>query len=212
MIYKEISATNESVGFFFTNALNEDAKGNRSERECPDFEKHNSFSYFLHYTVNPQRWAVHRTILENVRFDEEVVICEDMDTSLRVLAAGHPVFQIKELTTVYVSAMDSFTMSDLNKAEKELYYLKKIFARKELKGKLAKGECNRLKSMCHFHLSVKYYDQKNRIFVYFHAFKSFLLYPKGYNGRTNKILLVNCIYSIPVISIFLRWYKKGKKK
>ena len=46
-------------------------------------------------------------------------------------------------------------MNDKNKAEKELFYLERIFARKELKGKLCRSERNRLISMCHFHLAIK---------------------------------------------------------
>ena len=127
LIYEEIQRQNEPVAFFFTNAYNEDSERNRTERCCPDFEKYNSYSYFLHYTVNPQRWAVHREVLDNVRFDNDVIICEDMDTSLRIVSAGYSIFQIKARTTVYVAAVDSFTMSDHNKAEKELHYLNKIF-------------------------------------------------------------------------------------
>ncbi len=210
-IHERIKELNNPIGFFFTNAWNEDILGNRSERSCPDFEFYNSYTYFLHYTVNPQRWAVHKTIFEKIQFDNEVIICEDMDTSLRILGSGYPIFQIIERTTVYVASHDSFTNSDKNKAEKELFYLKKIFSKKELKGKLPYFECNRLISMCHFHLSVKAYDQKLNLKTIIHAFKSFLIYPKGYNGKTNKILLVNVLYSIPLLNVILKIFSKIKR-
>jgi glycosyltransferase involved in cell wall biosynthesis len=204
LIYKEIQHQNEPVGFFFTNAWDEDSEGKRSERCCPDFEKFNSYSYFLHYTVNPQRWAVHRNVFEKVKFDSEVIICEDMDTSLRILAAGFPVFQIKERTTIYVAATDSFTMNDRNKAAKELFYLKRIFSRKELKGKLSKSERNRLISMCHFHLAIKSNEEGLRLKTYRHSILSFFLFPRGYNGKTNKILFVMTLYSLPVIGNWIK--------
>ena len=203
-IHTEIKLLKEPEAFFFVNAWDEDINGNRSERCCPDFEKHDPYSYFLHYTVNPQRWAVHRSVFEKVKFDKDVIICEDMDTSLRILSAGFPVFQIKERTTVYVAALDSFTNSDSNKAEKELYYLKKIFSKKELKGKLSGSERNRLISMCYFHLAVKADREKSRMKIYSYSIRSFLLCPKGYNGKTNKILLVMCLYNLPILGRLMK--------
>ncbi len=212
VIYEEIQLQNYAKAFYFTNAWNEDDLGNRSERCCPDFENENSYTYFLKFTVNPQRWAVHHSIFEKLKFDNDVIICEDMDMSLRMLAAGIPVFQIKTRSTVYVAAPDSFTVADSNKASKELFYLKRIFARKELKGKLEMKECDRLLSMCYFHLAVKAYDEKKRLTVFSCSAKSFFLFPQGYNGKTNKILGVMCIYSIPAIGGIMRFMKKSKNK
>ena len=202
-IYNSIEKHNFKKAFYFVNAWNETEGGLRTERTCPDFENFDPFSYFLHYTVNPQRWAVHRSIFEKVKFDPEVVICEDMDTSLRIVAHQFPIIQIKERTTVYVAAFDSFTHGDKNKWEKELFYLKRIFNKNELKGFLQKKETNRLLSMCFFHLSNKMYTKGLKIKTIGYAIKSFLLYPKGYNGRTNKILLVNSLYSLPILGWFI---------
>ena len=210
-----IQTKKDKVAFFFTNAWNESEDGVRSERNCPLVEaletNNNSltsrssvnekvtvnlFTYFLRYTVNPQRWCVHRSIFEKVQFDPEVTICEDMDTSLRIVNAGFPVFQLNDRTTVYVAAADSFTHGDTQKWEKELFYLKRIFAKNDLKGKLPFKEKNRLLSMCYFHLSNKEFSLRNRWRTIKYAFISFLLYPKGYNRKTNKILVVNFLYSI----------------
>lgn len=196
---------------FFVNAWNETEEGLRTERFCPNFSKYNPYAYFLHYTVNPQRWAIHRSILEKVNFDPDVVICEDMDTSLRILASGYPVYQLQARTTVYVQALDSFSLSDHRKVEKELFYLKRIFAKKELKSKLPKLETNRLLSMCYYFLSVKAFENKKRLLVISNALKSFLLYPKSYNGKTNKSLLIMSIYAIPLFGDALKILIRLKK-
>jgi glycosyltransferase involved in cell wall biosynthesis len=207
-IYDEIEKNNFKKAFYFVNAWDETEEGERSERTCPDFPRPQShlhphphpqsfFTYFLRFTVNPQRWAVHHSIFDQVKFDPEVVICEDMDTSLRIVAKQYPIVQIKQRTTVYVAASDSFTHGDKNKWEKELFYLKRIFDKKELKDLLQKKETNRLLSMCFFHLSNKMFLQGLKIKTMLFALKSFLLFPKGYNGKTNKILLVNSLYSLP---------------
>ena len=189
--------------FLFSNAWNESSKGVRAERTCPDFTEYESYTYFLRFTVNPQRWAVKREVMLDHLFDPDVIICEDMDTSLRMVADDIPVFQLQDRTTVYVETEDSFTHGAKDKWEKELFYLKRIFNKPVLRDNLLKKEKNRLRSMCHYHITVKNYTNGNRYLMYLNALASFFLFPKGYNGRTNKSLVVMMIYGIPIIGSLL---------
>lgn len=202
----------EPEAFFFTNAWDEKADGIRTERHCPDFELVDPFTYFLRYTVNPQRWCVHRHIMQKHRFDPHVTICEDMDTSLRVVAAGVPVFQLKERTTVYVAAPDSFTHGAKDKWERELANLEKIFVKAELRNLLPRREKKRLRSMCHYHLAVKAFGEKRSGEVWRQGVQSFLLFPTGYNRRTNKSLSVIILYSLPIFGLIIRWMVKSIKR
>lgn len=190
--------------FFFTNAWNEDEDGNRSERHCPDYENYDPFTYFLRYTVNPQRWAVHRQVMAAHLFSPEVTICEDMDTSLRIVAADIPVFQLKERTTCYVAATDSFTHGASDKWERELSNLQRIITRPELQGKLPQRETNRLLSMEHYHLAIHAFEQRKSGEFYHHAIRSFLLCPAGYNGNTNRPLLILGLYMVPLVGRTVR--------
>lgn len=199
-----IQEKSEPEALFFSNAWDETAEGKRTPRVCPDFEKYNPFTYFLHYTVNPQRWFVHNNLFKKISFDPEITICEDMDTSLRMVASGIPVYQLKERTTVYVAAPDSFTHGASDKWERELSSLKKIIGRSELSGKLPKRETNRLLSMCYFHLALKSDALQKRSDFYSHACKSFRLCPKGYNGKTNKILFTLSLYHLPVLGLIIK--------
>ena len=210
-LHNYIASKGCPVAFFITNAWNETEDGKRTERCCPDFEDYNPYTYFLRYTVNPQRWAVHREILRSVQFDEKVTIAEDMDLSLRIFAKGFPVFQIKERTTVYVAAADSFTHGATDKAERELLCYQRIFARQELKGLLPKRETNRLLSQCYFHLMQKAFGNNERWETLRYGIRSFMLCPQGYNGRTNKIVFVSCLYSLPVINFIIKTIKHKKQ-
>ena len=198
------------VAFFFTNAWNETDDGERTERCCPDFENYNPYTFFLRYTVNPQRWAVHRDILKIVQFDPKVTIAEDMDTSLRIVANGYPVYQLKERTTVYVAASDSFTHGAADKAERELHCYNRIFAKTELIPHLPKCETKRLKSQCYFHLMEKAFAEKRNWKTVKYGVLSFVLCPRGYNGKTNKIFFVSCLYSIPLLGRFVQLLKEKK--
>ena len=193
-LYQQIVALNEPKAFFFTNSWNETEDGTRSERTCPTIEGIDLYTYFLKYTVNPQRWAVERSLANEILFDPNVLICEDMDFSLRVVQANYPIYQVNERTTVYVAASDSFTHGDPQKWEKELFYLKRIFAKENLK--LPKNETKRLLSMCYFHLARKNFTLQNNWKTIHNSIRSFLLFPKGYNGKTQKDILIMILYSL----------------
>jgi hypothetical protein len=129
---------------------------------------------------------------------------------MRIVANNFPVYQLNERTTIYVAAADSFTHGDSQKWEKELFYLKRIFGKRELKGKLPIFSKWRLLSMCYFHLAVKNQKERKVFEMYGNAFRSFFLYPKGYNGKTNFQLLVMMIYEFPFIGKFIRFIKKNR--
>ena len=197
--YNLIKSRNFEKAFYFSNAYNETESGERSERCCPNFDANNPYHYFLNFTVNPQRWAVHRSIFNQVKFDPKVIICEDMDTSMRIVAAGFPIYHLQERTTVYVAASDSFTHGDSNKWEKELFYLKRIFDKKEFKRKLPLFSKLRLLSMCYFHLADKSNLKSRQMEAFIFALKSMLLWPQGYNKKSLKPTIVIIIYNIPLL-------------
>lgn len=197
--YDLIKSRNFEKAFYFSNAYNETESGERSDRFCPNFDVNKPYHYFLNFTVNPQRWAIHKSIFEQVQFDPKVIICEDMDTSMRIVASGFPIYQLQERTTVYVAASDSFTHGDSKKWEKELFYLKRIFNKKEFKGKLPIFSKLRLLSMCYYHLAVKSNQLNQKFSTLKYGIKSFILAPMGYNGKTLKPLLVILGYNIPIL-------------
>lgn len=209
-LHEFIVSNGNPTAFFFTNAWNETEDGIRTDRSCPDFENYNPYTYFLRYTVNPQRWAVHRDILREVRFDPTVTIAEDMDLSLRIVEKGFPVFQLNERTTVYVAASDSFSHGAIDKAERELLCYNLIFARKELAPHLPKPEIRRLKSQCYFHQMEKAFAENRKRETIKYGILSFVLCPRGYNGKTNKIVLASCAYSLPLLGGLLSLIKRGK--
>jgi glycosyltransferase involved in cell wall biosynthesis len=205
LLANKLRALNYPKAFLFTNAFNESESGERTERVCPDFETVDPYTYFLRYTVNPQRWCVHREVMLKNLFDPEVIICEDMDTSLRMVASGVPVYQIKERTTVYVAAADSFTHGDPKKWEKELFYLKRIFAKPVFNKVLPTKEKRRLLSMCYFHLAQGASLCGKEKLTFKLTLLSILKYPKGYKPGLQKILFVLFLYNLPLLGKVFRY-------
>ena len=200
--YHKILEENEPKAFLFTSAWNETEDGIRSERACPEIGTMNLYHYFLNYTVNPQRWCVEKSVAKSILFDPEIVICEDLDFSLRTVQARIPIIQIPMQTSVYVASADSFTHGDSLKWEKELFYLKRIFSKPNLKKNLPVKDVKRLLSMCYYHLSSKSHrSQQRRKTVYF-ALKSLFLFPKGYKLGIRKDLFVLILVSVPFYTFF----------
>jgi glycosyltransferase involved in cell wall biosynthesis len=203
-LYELIKSKDLQPAFYFSNAFNETESGNRSDRFCPEYKTDKPFHYFLNFTVNPQRWAVNRAIFEKVKFDPEVIICEDMDTSMRIAAANFPIYQLNERTTVYVAAADSFTHGDNQKWEKELFNLKRIFKKSELKGKLPLILKWRLLSMCYFHLAEKSNIKNRKRQAFNFSLKSIVLCPQGYNRKTLRPLIIILLYNVPLLGNTLK--------
>jgi glycosyltransferase involved in cell wall biosynthesis len=204
VIFRQIQDSKNPADLIFVQAWDESNEGIRSPRNCPPFVGEKAMSYFLRFTVNPQRWAVKKKLLLNHPFDPSIPICEDMDVSLRLAAAGCHIVQIPIRTTVYVANPSGFTHGDPNKWEREWGCLQRIFSRPELKKLLSGLEKRRLESMCRFHFAQKAFKQNERAKTIRQCIWSFALCPKGYNGKTNKILLVMLMYSVPFLGPMLQ--------
>ncbi|HQI46384.1 MAG TPA: glycosyltransferase [Bacteroidales bacterium] len=174
-----------------------------NERDCPEITKFNKYHFILKYTFNPPRMCVHHNIFKNILFDPHINICEDVDISLRIVLK-YPIFQINERTVIYNLHPESFTLGDSMKPFKQRESYKKIFKKDELKGVLPKKTKNMLLSMTYYHSSI-YFQSKHKYFnMYLDIIRSFILYPKGYNGKTNKVMLFMLLYHLPFIGKLIR--------
>ena len=198
IFYNEIQKLNNKTALLFSNTFNKNEENVLEKRIVPPIETFNVFEYFLKYTPNPARVCISRDILNDFNFDERLPGLEDLDLWLRI-ASKYPIIQLTDYTSVYYMHSNSYSASDPLRFEKELSYHPIIKKQPELKNRLPHSSMNRLSSMCHFHLVKNCIEKKQRRNFYKHTFKSFFLYPKGYNGKTNKILFVNALYFIPII-------------
>lgn len=208
ILFDAIEKQKEPKVLFFTNSWNKDEKGNLEKRYCPPLSG-NIFDYIVRYTFNPQRMCLHRDIFAEIKFDPAVYICEDVDFASRI-ALKYPLIQVNENTIVYVSHKESFTGGDNRKAFKELENYKRIFSKNELRNKFSFFAKNQVLSMCWFHIAVFREREGARMQMYSAIFKSFIHCPRGYNRKTNKILLVMFLYNLPLIGAFIKklWSNK----
>ena len=203
IFYAKIEDLKTKTALLFSNTFNENEENVLEKRIVPLIERSNVFKYFLKYTPNPARVCISRDILNEFNFDERLPGLEDLDLWLRI-ASKYPIIQLTDYTSVYYVHSNSYSASDSLRFEKELSYHPIIKKQPELINRLPHSSLNRLSSMCHFHLVKSCIEKKQRRDFYKHAVKSFLLCPKGYNGKTNKILFVNALYFTPIIGPIIR--------
>ncbi len=160
-LHQAIQASNQPKGLFFTNAYDENEKGERSLRHCPDLESEPLFDYILKYTFNPQRVAIHRDVLIDLKFDLQMPGLEDLDLWLRIATCAS-IYQVKSLTTIYANHAEAYSANPL-RHEKELCYYKRIEKKPELKGRLSSKTMALLRSRQYYGLAVLYAKKQKPI-------------------------------------------------
>ncbi|UZR92536.1 glycosyltransferase family 2 protein [Chondrinema litorale] len=196
--YKYLESKNEPKALLFSNSWLLYDSGKKAQKQVPNISSEDKFAYILKYTFNPARTCVHRGIFNEFLFDPTISGLEDLDLWLHI-ALKYPVIQLFEYTNIYRLHDESYTYGDTLRYEKELKNFKKIFKKATLKKSLPLDRKNRLLSMCYYHLSAKYELENDILKLYKSIFLSFFLFPPGYNGRTNKILVVRGIYNFPLL-------------
>ncbi len=207
VLHKHITNDNYPKAVYFTNTFNE-TNNQLSKREVPNINTMNIYKYILQYTFGLHRTAIHKDILKEFLLDEHLKACEDLDLFSRI-ATKHPINHIEEVTTVIHFHNKSFTLGNPLKPFIEHDSYKRIFFKEILKNKLPKQSKKRLLSMCYYFFAVQYEREKKWLKMYQSIIKSFFLYPKSYNGKTNKIMLVMFVYHLPLIGLIIKLIKKS---
>lgn len=203
VFYDHVTSNNLPKALLFTNSYLENEQGERHKKIVPAYPGAEKFGYILQYTFNPTRVCVHSEILKTIKFDISIPGLEDIDLWLRI-ALSHPIIHIKEYTNVYLVHEGSYTSAAPQRYQKELKNFNYIFSKEELKHVLPKAGKMRLLSMCNFHLALEYERNKKFLKMYSSILLSYFQYPKGYNGKTNKILATLFLYHIPLLGWILK--------
>ena len=128
ILNESIISSNFNQGMFFTNYFFLD-KGKQSIPLIPSL-KGDIINYLCFNPIIPARVCIHKAILKNKRFDEDIVIVEDLLLWLKI-AFEHPVIQIERETVVYNIHADNSINIKNNAAQKRLNGLYLFFNRNE---------------------------------------------------------------------------------
>ena len=200
--HREIEKRFEPKAILFSGALNYTSE-ELTERPQAVYDGTDKYGYLLINTFGLPFSCVHYEVFNDFQLDPEIMVCEDLDFFLRS-CTKYKIIQINSKEYVYNLHDETFTLGAPNKIELEYKNYKKIFSKEILYGKLPFKQRYQLLSKCHFFFALKTTDSKHKIKTLRHAVLSFLLFPSGYNGKTNKILFTTFIYNIPLIGPFMK--------
>jgi glycosyltransferase involved in cell wall biosynthesis len=196
---------------FFTNSYLVVNNQPKTEKMVPALESWNVLDYLLIYTPNPARVCISKSIVMEFQFDPTIPGLEDIDLWLRI-ATAYPVQHIKLYTNIYNVHQESYSLGDAKRFENELCNFAYIFNKSELQGKLPFWGKRRLLSMCCFHLSQQAIIAERSSKAFSYALRSLFLFPKGYNGKTNKIVMVTMLYCLPIVGSLFKMVMKKQSR
>lgn len=153
----EIKQKGFPVALFFTNSFFYQ-KGEKQIMEIPDL-KSDPMCYLLLHPVIPARVCVHRNILSEFRFREDIVIVEDQVLWVTI-ANKYPVFHIPIYSVVYHLHDDNSINAKNNCYKPRLKGLRLLFKQPDMKGKISGSIKRALISNCYYGIARHFYYQK----------------------------------------------------
>ena len=203
VFYNFLKNNREPEAMVFSNSFIQFEDGRQIEKNVPVFPGDNKFAYLLKYTPNPARVCVAQNILQKEQFDPAIPGVEDLDLWLRI-AKKHAVFHIPEFTSIYYIHLESYTLGDRLRFQKELKYFKYIFQKPELGSELPTSSKKRLLSRSHYFIACQYFDEKNTLKTLKHSSFSLVLQTKWMEKHQKRSLFVMIGYSLPFIGSILK--------
>jgi glycosyltransferase involved in cell wall biosynthesis len=166
---------------FFT-SFNNLINNNLSEGEVEELIEQNKLEYFLHNAIIPARVCGHKSIFEKEKFDEDIVIVEDLCLWTRI-AFNHQVYQLEQKTVIYAIHEDNSINLKSNAGFRKLKGLKVFFKRyPEILKKAPKTTKRELLSDCHFRIVQSCIYQKRKFMAIKHT-----LFSIFYNVEKNQL-------------------------
>lgn len=192
-LLRHIKKQNNPKALFFTNYI-EEINNQTNIPNVPSIINYtNKLAYLMTHAIIPARVCIHKTILEQNQFDEDITIVEDVILWTRI-ANEYPVFQIKEPTVKYVIHEDNSIHIKGTGAIKRLNGLKVFFKRyPKVISKFPKALQPNLVSNTHFNIAKHYIYHSHRIKAIKHILLSFYYQPIHKQNRHKINTLIKLI-------------------
>ncbi len=156
--------------------------GKLTEAVIAPFDAQNPVMYFLYHPVIPARVCIHHSILEKYRFDERIVIVEDLVLWVHI-ALHYPVYHI-DVKTVWYHLHESNSVNISNNAfGPRLRGLEIFFKEKEITKAIPSSDRRSLIGDCHFGIARHYEFKRNFLGMLKHLILSFVYTPKHPQNR-----------------------------
>lgn len=161
-LFDTITLKNNPIAFLFTNHIIH-TEGTFSKELPPSIGK-DVIEYLFYNSIIPARVCIHASILESEKFDEDIVIVEDLLLWVRI-ALKYPVIHVEKSTVIYNLHEDNSVNLKNNSATKRLKGLN-VFLKKypECVARVSRKIWKDIVGETHFSL-MKYYLYKGDRFL-----------------------------------------------
>lgn len=177
--YKEIlkpKVSSEDPIMYVSEQENYYVKKNKKENHFSNYIESNKPHFFAKESVVPGRICVKKEILNDFKFDENIVIVEDADLWFRI-SCHYDVKFLNEATFIYHIHEDNSVNVKFNAYLSRLNGLKLTFKKPE-SSKLTSKQKREILNNCYFGIH-KHYVARNELFrSRFSILKSILFYPE----------------------------------
>lgn len=173
-LYEEITSRKNPIALFFT-GVKELKNNSLSDPEIEKLDSNNPINFFLTTAIIPGRICGHRSIFTQEKFDEDIVIVEDLCLWARV-AEKFKVYQVPQNTVIYAIHEENSIHLGSNAGERKLRSLKIFLNRYQLlMTKAEKHTKKMLLTDCHFRIAQSCIYRNLRFKALVHTFYSILL-------------------------------------
>lgn len=194
LLHKEIIARENLVAFFYTGILYE-KNGIFDKKEEWDNNCKNTLDYIVYNVIGNPQVCVHRTILDQHKYNIQFSISEDMELWIRIKSAGY-IFIFLECYTVVATNHDerSVNIATGNNYGKMITLYKFIFSKEHPGNAISKSMQNFVLSNA-FYGQARYYIFKNDKWkAVFSLIQSLLLFFKSEQTKHKIFLLYKLLF------------------
>lgn len=189
-----IDKHDQPVGMIFTNVCYLMDHG-IEKPSIPFMKEGHEFEYVLLQPITPSRVCIHKDVFSSFKFDEEIVIVEDLVLWVSI-AATFPVYQLPIYTVLYrIHGENSVDLSK-DSYSSRLHGLKKLFSNSayaEISKKIPRKIKKHLLAECYFNIArhLEFVGRYGK--MSYMLFKSFLIKPSYRNKERLFMMLSHTI-------------------
>ncbi len=170
VLYEEIKKTNEDIALYFVNHF----VYSDNESIVSSLKYDNSPNYFIQNSTIPVRICIHSTILNDLKFDSEIVIVEDTVLWTQI-SLKFPVHHIEKETVCYRWHDDNSVNIKNNCFLPRLLGLKKLFSDLNVRSLINSRMRNIAISNCYYGIAKHNLYKRNFLYMLINISKSIIL-------------------------------------
>ncbi len=197
IIHSFLSKHNFPIAMVFTN-FSFLKEGKIESHSIPKYSPNKCVKYLIDNSIIPARTCIHREILRNEKFDEDIVVVEDLVLWLKI-SNRYSILHIEEPTVLYNLHGDNSIDIKSNGAEKRLSGLKIFFKRyPHIASKISRKDKKTLLSNTLFNVAKHNIYHKKTIQSLLYLSKSIIFHPIHNQTKHKFLCIIKLLFGLKI--------------